>query len=586
MLIRKILGIFILFTVVLCSAPSLQARDSAGSEDILTQANAFAQSGDTSRALSLLRQFVLEYPDAAQTPAAYAQLSRILLQEERPEQARLYAARIPASRRPDDLTLLLAQEYMAKEDFARSQEMLAQLREENLSQVQQLDYLQLQADIALQRGELMQALVYCDQILQNPKADEGKLTLASRSAYEVIFQMDPMAREESAFMFEGTPVAFLVQLYHLEEQEPTRVEPGSEMQGEGEELARSAKIAWIRQRALTWLDQVEGRSWHQHALGVVLPLSGRYAPFGRMVKQGIELALAQQTGTNIELIVRDSRADVAHTEAVMRDLLETQRVLAVLGPMMGKPATRAAEMAQEYRVPIILLSHWEGLPQLGSYVFRHSLTAKQQAQALADYAVQILGMKTFALLQPENKLGDNFTRLFSSALKQEGAEVLYHRSYSPGSTDFRAALKPMAPPEEEDEQEDEQAQAQMQAAEGDQEMKAAEEKAEPELEFDALFIPDFADTIGLLAPSSHFPISKGRNYWELTDGIPPICSIRRDAMCAAQCLPMVLIPTPAISLYRSLSPSIFSAMGSCPRSLQHRPTMLQICLSRYCRTRA
>jgi ABC-type branched-subunit amino acid transport system substrate-binding protein len=172
--------------------------------------------------------------------------------------------------------------------------------------------------------------------------------------------------------------------------------------------------------------------------------------------------------------------------------------MAVLGPMTGEPATRAAQIAQEYRVPIILMSHWEGLPQLGSYVFRHSLTSRQQAEALANYAVRILGLETFALLQPENELGDNFSRLFRHAIVQMGAEVVYHRTYPQGSTDFRTALKPMMPPELEEESKDD-----VPAEEGG-EIEDAKEALEPELEFEALFIPDFSETIALLAPQLAF----------------------------------------------------------------------------------
>ncbi|MFN2257450.1 MAG: hypothetical protein ABR516_03130, partial [Desulfuromonadaceae bacterium] len=297
MTIRKILGISILCAVVLCSGTPLRAQEDAAPQDILTQAKAFSQNGDTPRALSLLRQFVLEYPDAEQTPAAYVQLSRILLEEERLERARLYAARIPEAQRPQDLSLVLARGYVAKGDYATAQQMLTRTEDRDLTRAQELEYAQLQAEIALQRGELMQVLVYCDQVLRSPEANEDMLAAACNTAYKALAQMDTMVRGESAFMFANTSVGKLVQLKRLEEHNPASVEPDSEIYHEGERLVRSSTHAWIRQRALAWLDQVEGREWRQRALGVVLPLSGRYAPFGRMVKQGIEMALEQQKGT-------------------------------------------------------------------------------------------------------------------------------------------------------------------------------------------------------------------------------------------------------------------------------------------------
>ncbi|MCA1797653.1 MAG: penicillin-binding protein activator, partial [Geobacteraceae bacterium] len=142
----------------------------------------------------------------------------------------------------------------------------------------------------------------------------------------------------------------------------------------------------------------------------------------------------------------------------------------------------------------------------------------QQARALVDYAVDILELETFALLQPENKLGNDFVRHFRSALEREGGKVIYHRTYPPGSTDFRAALKPMAPPEEDKVKEQKEGTIVESGLEGE----TPTEDKEPELDFDALFIPDFADTVALLAPQLAFSDIEGAqllgiNGWNSTD---------------------------------------------------------------------
>jgi ABC-type branched-subunit amino acid transport system substrate-binding protein len=490
--IWKTLGLLVVCVLVLGSTEITRALEVNAAPDILAQAEEFERSGDTGRALSLLRQYVLEHPDAQQAPTAYARLSRIFIDEGRLEQARLYAERIPEEHRPNDLTLMLARAYMDTGDHSEAEQLLTRISVGSIGMEQRAEYMHLQARSALESGELTQTLIYCDEILQMDELPDRDIEQVCKTALEALKRMDDPQREESAFMFKDTPVGDLVRLYRIEQHEPEEIDSKAGIRDEAEKLARSATHAWMRERAVTWLDQAAGRPWHRRALGVVLPLSGRYAPFGRMVKQGIELAFESQEHSDIEFIVRDSCADVACTEAVMRELLDTERVMAVLGPMMGETAIRAAEMAQEARVPIILLSHWEGLPQRGEYVFRHSLTSAQQVEALVDYAVNVLNLERFALLQPENKLGDDFARLFRAALKRENAEVEYHRHYPPQSTDFRAALEPMSPPEEEEDHAEENAES------------AQAEQPEPEPEFDALFIPDFADTIALLAPQLAF----------------------------------------------------------------------------------
>jgi len=484
----------------------------ATATQIVHQATAFEQPGDKERALSLLRQYVLENPAAADASLAYAHLSRILQQQGRFEQARLYAQRIPASEQTVDLMLLLARASLRAGDGATAATMLARVDERLLDSAQFQEYMQMQAELALQRNQLMQALVFCARLLESGDGANEVSSFAGSIGLQALERMQPAQLEEVAFMFAETPIAGLLALHELRAHASSKVKPGSDLYLKAERLVHGSRDEWVRSQALAWLDQVRGGSWQRRAVGVVLPLSGRYAPFGRMVQQGIELA-AQLYGADApELIVRDSRADMEHTEQVVRELIQAQRVMALIGPMMGEPAERAAKVAQQEGIPIILLSHWEGLPQLGSYVFRHSLTAKQQAYALASYAVSALQLQTFAMLQPENKLGDDFTRHFRNALKLLGGEVLYHRHYAPRSTDFRAALAPMVPEEVE----------KSGKTDGSHSAEEGSTPAEPEVKFEALFIPDFADTIALLAPQLAFSSIEnvqllGINGWNSLD---------------------------------------------------------------------
>lgn len=96
--------------------------------------------------------------------------------------------------------------------------------------------------------------------------------------------------------------------------------------------------------------------------------------------------------------------------------------------------------------------------------------------------------------------------------------MLYHRSYPPGSTDFRKALKPMAPPEIEESAE----QAQEGQAEEGIDSEPGTEEEEPKLEYDAIFIPDFSDTIALLAPQLAFSDIEGAQLLGINGWNSPI----------------------------------------------------------------
>ena len=73
-----------------------------------------------------------------------------------------------------------------------------------------------------------------------------------------------------------------------------------------------------------------------------------------------------------ELVVRDSHLDPEKTKKAIRELVETEGVIAVIGPLARKTSEAAAEEAERLRVPLISLSLTAGIPELGDYIFRNN----------------------------------------------------------------------------------------------------------------------------------------------------------------------------------------------------------------------
>jgi ABC-type branched-subunit amino acid transport system substrate-binding protein len=123
--------------------------------------------------------------------------------------------------------------------------------------------------------------------------------------------------------------------------------------------------------------------------------------------------------------------------------------------------------------------------ETGDYIFRDSLTSRQQVTALVRYATEERGLTRFAILSPENRLGREMAELFSREVTSRGGQIAVSQSYAENITDFRRQIKllkrenPDAPERE------------------------AASPARP-LPFEALFIPDYADRIVLIAPQLAF----------------------------------------------------------------------------------
>ncbi|HZH04352.1 MAG TPA: penicillin-binding protein activator, partial [Myxococcaceae bacterium] len=135
------------------------------------------------------------------------------------------------------------------------------------------------------------------------------------------------------------------------------------------------------------------------AIGVILPMSGRYKPIGDAVMRGLKLALE---GSDLQLVVKDSQGDANVAGRAVEELTYDDGVMAVVGPVLAEDARRAAVVAEEVQVPILTLTKSEGITQIGPHVFRNMLTNTAQAQALAEYGTKVMGYKNFAVLYPNS----------------------------------------------------------------------------------------------------------------------------------------------------------------------------------------
>jgi branched-chain amino acid transport system substrate-binding protein len=226
----------------------------------------------------------------------------------------------------------------------------------------------------------------------------------------------------------------------------------------------------------------------RHALGCILPLSGKYARFGTMALDAVMLAAGvfdPQSSSPVSIIVEDSQSDPeAAREAVIR-LFSDHRVMGIVGPMGSTVATAAAREAQKLGVPIMTVTQRDGITSLGDYVFRHFLTADMQMKALMRYAVENLGMKRFAILYPEDHYGTQMAHLFWDEVLAAGGEIRGVERYDTNKTDFSDEIKALTGLAYVDEDE-------------------GKEEPQPIVDFDALFIPDSYTRLSMIAPQLAF----------------------------------------------------------------------------------
>ncbi|EAT14434.1 penicillin-binding protein activator [Desulfuromonas acetoxidans] len=490
-------SLLMLMVAVCCVATAAQAVQlAAGDNASLSIDPAFRmyQRGENNQALSFLRSYLLDHADSPHLDSAYLLMARILLDEQKAADALFYLQRIELQKQTSEVTLLRVAALQQLGQLNDAEPLFGELSEENFFGDDLALYYRCRADYLQNRGQALQSLMVLSLAFQytDNRFHQGFYD----QVQQVLSGLDRDLVTEAAFMFADTPLKDVVILYQARQAlDAGDVEHARHLV---QPLVRQADIIDVQIAAANMLDQIDGSPWYQRAIGVVLPLSGRYAPFGELVKQGIELAV-KSSAAPIQVFYQDSGADPQSAADAVRRLVRAQRVMAVIGPLTGDAAMLAVQEAEKAQVPIITLSYRDGLPQMGRYVFRNSLTPQQQVEALAEYAIEELGLNTYAILSPSNKMGQQYAQLFRQAIEMRGGDIEHQRSYGESATDFRRQLlllkgeDPDAPQDAEPKVVDE---------EGDELVVEEEEEIAglPNVDFEGLFIPDYADSVALIAP--------------------------------------------------------------------------------------
>jgi ABC-type branched-subunit amino acid transport system substrate-binding protein len=184
---------------------------------------------------------------------------------------------------------------------------------------------------------------------------------------------------------------------------------------------------------------------HPYSIAAIFPMSGKMAPFGTEVLNGIQLALERSKdggeAPSVGLIVKDTESERGAFLEEFSDVLTDDRPLAVIGPLLSKNLPVMAELAERNHIPLITPSATVINPRrLGTYVFSTALTYGQQAKRVADYAVRDQQYKRLAILYPDTAYGRELTRLFTQEIRQQDGEIIATEAYKEGDTDFRAVI--------------------------------------------------------------------------------------------------------------------------------------------------
>ena len=435
------------------------------------------RQGASETAAAIWSDLVEQDPSSAFASEAALRAARVYRELGRPESARRLLERTPLPPADEDLgmRILLLRAELAAEvgDAADAVIALSLAREGALDEPRRAEIdRRLDALIGPNLSDSVAASL-ADELPAGSVRDRVLLSLARRS------------------LSRGNPAAALEALGRL----ASRPSPG---------IDEERRI--LEERAL------RGFEPGAKTLGLALPLSGPYRPFGERALRSVVLALGlfERSEARFRVLIGDTRGEVARAPEVIADLVE-RGADAIIGPLRSPVALAAAPVSESGGVPLLTLARHRDVSKMGDFVFRIGLSSSDEARTLARHFVSQTDLERFAVLYPDDAYGREFKNEFWEAVEAEGADIVGVEKYEPSAVDWQDPIRKLVGlhPAYLDERQKELLSERERLMR--RPLENAERLADPELaelppyiDFEALFIPDAAEKVGLILPQLRF----------------------------------------------------------------------------------
>ncbi len=204
-------------------------------------------------------------------------------------------------------------------------------------------------------------------------------------------------------------------------------------------------------------------------VGLALPLSGKFQVVGEaalraaMLAAGTPAAGAAGNPGTTQLVVRDTATDPERAARGVSELTRGEAVIGIVGAGSVKAGPAAIAQASEDGIAVLALE--DAAPGALTTAFQMIHAPDARAAALARQAAK-LGARRFAILAPDGAMGKRLREAFRKAVTEASGTIVVEATYVAGATSFAAPIAAL--------------------------------KKQP---FDAIFVPDSAERLPLIAPA-------------------------------------------------------------------------------------
>jgi branched-chain amino acid transport system substrate-binding protein len=183
-------------------------------------------------------------------------------------------------------------------------------------------------------------------------------------------------------------------------------------------------------------------------IGEFASLTGKEATFGNMSHNGTAMAIDEVNaaggvlGKKLLLLTEDDQTKQGEAATVVKKLISSDGVIAMLGEVASSRSLEAAPICQNNKIPMISPSSTNvRVTQEGEYIFRVCFTDEFQGKLLAGFAKRTLKASNVAVVtDTKSDYSVGLSGYFVTPFTAGGGKIVAEQTYNGGDKDFKGQL--------------------------------------------------------------------------------------------------------------------------------------------------
>jgi branched-chain amino acid transport system substrate-binding protein len=183
-------------------------------------------------------------------------------------------------------------------------------------------------------------------------------------------------------------------------------------------------------------------------LTIPLPLTGKQAKFGEIMKRSYEMAAEEINakggikGKKLVLSFEDSSGKPETARAIVEKLIDVKKQPLIVGEYTSSCAKAVAAVAEERKTPYLVVASADDdiTKQNYKYVFRQNQVNAHYADALVSFLKEVVKPKTMAVLYESSAFGTSGAEAMEKDAQKLGIKIVLKEKFETGAIDFRPVL--------------------------------------------------------------------------------------------------------------------------------------------------